>query len=419
MAAAAVLTEAAGAVLSEAARAMVVARRPAGGWSAPDRGRPRVTILQRRLVQYRVGLFDRLREECAKAGIDLHVVYGQPSPADATRNDSGHLAWADEVRSRWLTVRGTELLWQPCPRRARHADLVVLTQETKILSNYPIQLRRMVARNRPGRRRVAYWGHGRNLQSPAPNGLRERWKRLFTKRVDWWFAYTGGTRDFLKGQGYPPDRITVLDNAIDNEAFLADLATVSDATLDDLRRSIDLAPGAPLGIYCGALYVDKRVDLLAEVARRVHEGEPSFRLVVIGDGPARGELEAQLADCPWARLVGARTGADKAAWFRLAAVQISPGAVGLHVLDSFASGVPLFTTDNARHGPEIDYLDNGDNGFVLADDPDVMAKAILDLLGDPERRASVVAAARRAADRYTLANMTANFVAGIQACLAR
>lgn len=411
------LTEAAGAVLGEAARAMAVARRPVTGRSGPARHRPRVTILQRRLVQYRVGLFERLREECDKVGIELRVVYGQPSPADATRNDSAHLSWADEVRSRWFTVRGTELLWQPCPRRARHADLVVLTQEIKILSNYPFQLRRMAGRNRPGRRRVAYWGHGRNLQSAAPDGLRERWKRLFTKQVDWWFAYTGETRDFLEGQGYPADRITVLDNAIDNEAFLADLAAASDATLDELRRSIDLAPGAPLGIYCGALYTDKRVDLLADVAHRIHDEEPSFRLVVIGDGPARAELEAQLADCPWAQLVGARTGIDKAAWFRLATVQISPGAVGLHVLDSFASGVPLFTTHNARHGPEIDYLDDGANGFVVADAPDVMAKAILDLLADGERRAAVVAAARRAADRYTLANMTANFVAGIQACL--
>lgn len=413
----AALTEAAGAVLSQAAGA--IAWRPVNGRLGTDHDRPRVAILQRRLVQYRVGLFERLRDECDKAGIELRVVYGQPSPADATRNDSAHLSWADEVHSRWFTVRGTELLWQPCPRPAREADLVVLTQEIKILSNYPFQLRRLVSRRRSGRRQVAYWGHGRNLQSAAPNGLRERWKRLFTKQVDWWFAYTGETRDFLEGQGYPASRITVLDNAIDNETFMADLAAVSDATLDELRCSIDLAPGAPLGIYCGALYADKRVDLLAEVARRVHDGEPSFRLVVIGDGPARSELEAQLADCPWARLVGARTGMDKAAWFRLATVQISPGAVGLHVLDSFASGVPLFTTDNARHGPEIDYLDNGRNGFVVPDDPDAMSQAILGLLADDDRRAAVVAAARKAADRYTLGNMTANFVAGIQACLGR
>jgi L-malate glycosyltransferase len=385
---------------------------------AEDHHRPTVAILQRRLVQYREGLFDRLRQECDEAGIELRVVYGQPSARDATRNDAGSLPWADVVRSRWMTVAGIELLWQPCPRPARQADLVVLTQEIKILSNYPFHLTRLLARRQHERRRVAYWGHGRNLQSPRPNGLRERWKRLFTTRVDWWFAYTGHTRDILVRQGFPPERITVLDNAIDNEAFRADLLAVDDDTLAECRSQISLAPGSPLGLYCGALYEDKRVDLLAAVAERIHAADPSFRLVVIGDGPARAELEQLLTGKPWAHCVGARTGLEKAAWFRLAAVLLSPGAVGLHVLDSFASGVPLFTTVNALHGPEIDYLDHGRNGFVVSDDPDIQARAVLDLLTDPARRAAVAEAARLDAGRYTLDNMTANFVSGIQAALA-
>jgi glycosyltransferase involved in cell wall biosynthesis len=384
--------------------------------------RPRVAILQRRLVAYRVGLFERLRDECDKAGIELRVVYGQPSPLDATRNDSAHLAWADEVHSRWLTVAGTELLWQPCPREVRHCDLVILTQESRILSNYPFLLARLLARlpggRRGGRRRLASWGHGRNLQSTSPDGWRERWKGVFVNRVDWWFAYTGHTRDILTGQGFPPSRITCLDNAIDNDAFVADLAAAGRRQLDELRCLIDLAPGAPLGLYCGALYPDKRVDLMVAVADRVHDADPSFRLVVIGDGPDRPELERLVAAKPWARWVGALGGVDKAAWFRLATVLLSPGAVGLHVLDSFASGVPLFTTANARHGPEIDYLEHGRNGFVTDDDPDLMARAVLDLLADPSRLASVAAAATDAAGRLTLGNMTANFVAGILQCLA-
>jgi L-malate glycosyltransferase len=380
------------------------------------RSQPRVTILQRRLVQYRVGLFERLRVECEAAGIELRVVYGQPSRQDATRNDSGHLAWGDEVRSRWITIGETELLWQPCPRRARQCDLIVLTQESRILSNYPFLIRRRLSRGRH-RRRVAYWGHGRNLQSTRPDGWRERWKQLFLSEVDWWFAYTGQTRDILTAGGFPASQITCLENAIDNEAFVADLAKVSDDMLQQLRQQVDLAPDAPLGLYCGALYSDKRVDLLVDVARLVHAANPSFRLVVIGDGPARPELEALMADKPWASCVGAKNGVDKAAWFRLATVLISPGAVGLHVLDSFASGVPLFTTTNARHGPEIDYLEHDRNGFIVNDDPERQAQAILDLLADPVRLAAVVEAGRQAASRLTVANMTANFVSGMVQCL--
>jgi hypothetical protein len=171
-------------------------------------GAPRVTILQRRLIQYRVSLFDRLRKECEAAGIELRLVYGQASASDAKRNDSATLPWADEVKSTWFNVGPTEILWQPCPQPARDCDLVVLTQESKILSNYPFLVQREAGRRRADRRRVAYWGHGRNLQSGAPDGLRERWKALLVNRVDWWFAYTGNTRDILLSAGYPRARIT-------------------------------------------------------------------------------------------------------------------------------------------------------------------------------------------------------------------
>jgi glycosyltransferase involved in cell wall biosynthesis len=374
-----------------------------------------VSILQRRLVNYRVGLFERLHERCDDHGIELRLVYGQPSPNDAKRNDSASLPWADEVDARWFSLRGSELLWQPCPRQARNADLVILTQENRILSNLPFLASRPLSS-----RRLAYWGHGRNLQAADAEGPKEKWKELLSTRVDWWFGYTGQTRDILTGNGFPAERITVLDNAIDNEAFERDLEAVTDGTLAERRAEIDLAPDGRLGFYCGALYEDKRIDLMVEVAERIHRQEPGFRLVVVGDGPDRPRLERLMAPHPWAHWVGSKTGPEKAAWFRLADVILSPGLVGLHVLDSFAAGVPLFTTRSAKHGPEIDYLEHGVNGFVLdEDDPDRFAAEVVALLRDPIRLAGVVEAGRKAASRYTLANMAENFVAGIVECLDR
>ena len=248
--------------------------------------------------------------------------------------------------------------------------------------------------------------------------MSERFKALFTTRIDWWFAYTSGTVDILTRAGYPAERITRLDNAIDDQAFTADLTAVDDNTLARLRSEIDLADGAPLGLYCGALYAEKRVDQLIEAADLIHQSIPGFRLVVIGDGPDRPKLEQLMAAKPWARCVGAQTGIDKAAWFRLATVQLSPGAVGLHVLDSFLSGVPLITTGSALHGPEVDYLDNGVNGVLTEDSLEVFAQEAAALLKDRDRYRAMVEAGRKAAEHYTMANMVANFVDGIEAALA-
>lgn len=374
---------------------------------------PKVTILQHRLLHYRVGFFERLRAECERRGIELHLVHGQPSPRESRKKDTGFIPWADRVRNRWVTVLGRDILWQPFPRELRDSDLIVIMQENRILSNYPLMLRRYWG----ARARFAYWGHGKNFQSDAPTGLRERWKRMLLTQVDWWFAYTGLTRKILIECGFPADRITCLNNAIDNAGFLADLAGVSADMLARIRRDLDLAPDGPLGIYCGSLYPDKRLDTLAAAAERIHAAIPAFRLAVIGDGPSRSDLEARLARHDWARCVGAKRGIEKAAYFKLASVVLSPGAVGLHVLDAFCAGLPMFTTATARHGPEIEYLENGTNGFVVSDDPATYADAVIGLLQDDERYAALCAAAAAASRRYTLDNMVDNFVQGILASL--
>ena len=375
--------------------------------------RARVAITQHRLLHYRQAFFDRLRTACAERGIELRLVHGQPSPAEALKNDVGQLAWADLMRNRFLRVRGVDLVWQPYPATLRDADLIVLIQENRILSNYPWLLRLGVR----GSQRIAFWGHGRNLQSAAPQGIRERWKRWFVNRVDWWFGYTESTRNILHADGFPAERISVLDNAIDNDQFMADLAGVTPGQLQACQERLGVQAGAPVGLYCGSLYPDKRLDLLLAAADIVHAQRPEFRLVVVGDGPSRPVVTDAGASRPWLQWVGVQRGSDKAAWFRAATLYLSPGAVGLHVLDAFCAGIPMITTAGARHGPEISYLESGRNGFVVPDDARAYAQTVLQLLDDPARLDQVRAAAAQDARRYTLDNMVKRFVAGIEACL--
>lgn len=376
--------------------------------------RAKVVVSQHRLLHYRQEFFDRLHRACRERDIELHLLHGQPSSEEALKKDVGSLPWADVVRNRFVRVGGRDVLWQPFPDHLRDADLVVLMQENRIVSNYPWLLRWRV---RPGQR-IGYWGHGRNLQSHAPDGWRERWKRWFVCRVDWWFAYTDATRAILRADGFPDERITVLDNAIDNEQFVRDLQAVTPAMRDACRQRIDAAASSPVGLYCGSLYVDKRLELLVEAGDRVHARRPDFRLVVVGDGPSRDIVTDAARTRPWLHWVGVQRGVDKAAWFSIANAYLSPGAVGLHVLDAFCAGIPMITTDSARHGPEISYLQSGRNGLVVQADAAAYADAYLGLLDDPAAMQSVCRAAAQDARRYTLDNMVRRFVEGIEGCLA-
>jgi L-malate glycosyltransferase len=370
--------------------------------------------MQHRLLHYRQAFFDRLQSACVDRHIELRLVHGQPSAFETLKKDVGHLPWADVVRNRFWRIGGADLVWQPFPAVLRDADLVVLMQENRLLSNYPWLLRLGVGANQ----RVAYWGHGRNLQSASPNGLRERWKRWFVNRVDWWFAYTDLTRSILCSDGYPSDRITVLNNAIDNDQFIHDLSSVSPERLQACRERIYANPGAPIGLYCGSLYPDKRLDLLIAAADIVHAQYANFRLVVVGDGPSRSLVTSAAAVRPWLHWVGVQRGVDKAAWFRLANAYLSPGAVGLHVLDAFCAGIPMITTVAARHGPEIAYLQSGRNGYVVEADARIYSETYLGLLRAPARLEQIRTTAMNDANRYSLDCMVARYLDGIERCLA-
>lgn len=374
----------------------------------------KVVIFQYRLLHYRVELFERLRKQCLGRNITLHLVHGQASPRELAKKDEGRLPWARTVANRFWEMRARDLVWEPFPTELRDADLVVVMQENRILSNYPLLFSRLWSP-----RKVAFWGHGVNFQARSPLGLRERWKRLILKRVDWWFAYTELSANIVRSAGYPSDRITCLNNSIDNEGFEQDLTNVETAQVRSLRSRIDASAEAPVGLFCGSLYPDKRLDYLFAAAELIHASLPDFRLVVIGDGPSAIEIRAAMQTRPWIHWVGVKKGAEKAAWFRLANVIMNPGLVGLHVLDSFCAGIPMVTTAEARHSPEIAYLKNGVNGIVVRGGPEDYAEAVVGLLKDCARLDAIGRAARQDARRYTLDNMVHRFADGIERCLSK
>jgi glycosyltransferase involved in cell wall biosynthesis len=372
-----------------------------------------VVCFQQHLTHYREAFFQRSRDRLAECAIRFDLVHGAPDAAAKIRNDRGQLPWAYEVEPVTIKIYGTSGVWVPMAEGIMTPQLVVVTQENRLLANYAWLLRGHL-----GGPKVAFWGHGRNFQANAPAGLREQWKKLLVGRVDWWFAYTQMTRDILLGDAYPDERITVLDNAIDNDAFQRDLASVTDADLIALRAKVSVGEKGPVGIFCGSLYPDKRVGLMIKAADRIRAAIPSFSLVVIGDGPSADEVKAAALSRPWLHWVGVQKGREKAAWFKLASVVFNPGSVGLHILDSFCSGVPMVTTSDARHGPEIAYLDNGFNGLLATGGAATYAHAVVSLLSDHAAFEAMRANALASASRYTLDNMVTQFCDGIERCLA-
>jgi len=372
----------------------------------------KVVVFQYRLLHYRTKLFEQLRAACAAKGIQLELVHGQASKRESVKKDEGTLPWAHRVRNRFLEVGNRDIVWQPFPSALKDADLVIVMQESRILSNYPLLLSRLWSR-----RKVAYWGHGKNFQSDAPTGLREQWKDFLLNRVDWWFAYTSMTVDILTKAGYPSSQITQLDNAIDSSSFKADLASWNISDIEAEKVRLGMVASAPVGVFCGSLYPDKRLDLLIEASDLIKQKIPEFALVVIGDGPSMPQMRDAATTRPWMHLLGVRKGREKALYFRMGDVMLNPGLVGLHIVDAFCSSMVMMTTRTARHSPEVAYLRDGENGIYSGATPAEYSQAVLDVIQDPGRLQRMKATSLADSDHYTLENMVKQFANGIEAAV--
>ena len=372
----------------------------------------KVVIFQYRLLHYRTILFEQLRRACASKGIQLELVYGQASRRESVKKDEGSLPWAHKVKNKFIEVGARDIVWQPYPSELKDADLVIVMQESRILSNYPLLISRLWSA-----RKVAYWGHGKNFQSDAPSGVREQWKNFLLKHVDWWFAYTGMTVDILKKAGYPTAQITCLDNAIDTSSFKADLASWSADEVVAAKQRLDISDDAPVGVFCGSLYPDKKLDLLVAATDLIRQRIPNFALVVIGDGPSMPEMRAAAATRPWIHLLGVCKGREKALYFRMGDVMLNPGLVGLHIVDAFCAGMVMMTTHKARHSPEVAYLRDGENGVYSDETPQAYSQAVLDVLEDTDRLTRMKATALTDSEHYTLENMVQRFADGIEAAV--
>jgi glycosyltransferase involved in cell wall biosynthesis len=184
-----------------------------------------------------------------------------------------------------------------------------------------------------------------------------------------------------------------------------------------MKLALDLPLDLPLGLYCGSLYEEKRLDYLLEAAKLIAERIPGFRLIIVGAGPESSAIQRASEVCDYVVYPGPAFNRDKAVYFRMADVFLNPGLVGLGILDSFAAGLPFITTSAAKHSPEIAYLAHGDNGLLIQGDSRDFALAVVGVLQDPELLRKMKRGAQLAADRYTVENMVENVKKGILECL--
>lgn len=183
-------------------------------------------------------------------------------------------------------------------------------------------------------------------------------------------------------------RLKVWGRGVDTQHFHPDRRS------EAWRESVGCRPGEILLLYVGRLAREKRVDLLADALR----GLEGVRLVLVGDGPARVELQQRMQGLP-VYFTGYLKGLELATAYASADLFVFPSdteTFGQVVQEAMASGLSVV---GARSGGTLDLVQEGVTGCLF--EPNVasdLRSHLRRLLANPDTRVAMGQAGRATAE---------------------
>lgn len=242
-----------------------------------------------------------------------------------------------------------------------------------------------------GARAVVETYHGREGWRRGPVRGRFFPDRAIARLLDRVIAVSEAARAFLiASKGYPADRVVVVPNGRDLSVYRP-----ADGR-EAVRRALGLDPARPLVGVVGRLETQKGHRYLLDAWPEVLRDVPAARLLVVGDGSLRADLEAR-ALAPDLKDSVIFTG------FRPDIPRVL-GALDLLVLPSLYEGMPLTAIEASAMAlpvvatsvdgtPEV--VQDGETGrLVPPADPPALAQAVRALLVDPGRARAMGRAGR-------------------------
>jgi glycosyltransferase involved in cell wall biosynthesis len=260
--------------------------------------------------------------------------------------------------------------------------------------------------------RMAMIGSGVPLVSTCHNWLDEDWRTYLYGVVDRYVlrsfprvvAVSEEVRQRLLEAGVHHQRIRIIRNGIDLRPFTVERGPDPDDWSQDRPAVVGMV---------ARLSAEKGVDLFLHAAAQVAGTMPHARFVVVGDGPDREQLEAlidQLRLRPYVSMLGRRNDMPaQYASFDLLVSSSRKEGLPIAILEAMASGLPVVAT---TVGDVLNVVRNGETGILLpTGDPGALASAIVDLLGDRDKRRRLGSVARQLVEsQYSAERMSNDYL---------
>ena len=204
-----------------------------------------------------------------------------------------------------------------------------------------------------------------------------KWLKDFMQKCQHIIIPSESLKDFLVKEYGLDAHFTVIPTGTNLEPFL-------NADGDAVRKEKDWQDETIL-ISVGRLAPEKNWETLLRAFAIIYPKHPDLRLVLIGDGPSREDLQSLagelgvaervtfLGSIPFGEVPAYLKAADL---FSFASVTETQGLV---TIEAMAAGLPVVAVDGSG---TRDIVEHGKEGYLVENDPEALAKALHDLLSD-------------------------------------
>jgi glycosyltransferase involved in cell wall biosynthesis len=242
--------------------------------------------------------------------------------------------------------------------------------------------------------------------------IARRLERFLYARANHILVNSPAYRDHLiQEKGISPAKITLIANGVDANLF-------KETPAADMRGLLGIN-GEFVAMYAGALGLANDIRLVLDTAERLST-EPSVRIVLVGDGKERANLERQARTAGLRNVIfaGSQPKASIPAYLAaadccIAVLQNIPMFTTTYpnkVFDYMAAGKPTVLAIDGVIRKVIEAAQGGI--FVRPGDPDAMAEAILQLQRDRKTAVQMGANAQRfVAKNFDRAQQAQQFIA--------
>jgi glycosyltransferase involved in cell wall biosynthesis len=257
---------------------------------------------------------------------------------------------------------------------------------------------------------------------------RSAWKERVKRRIVKLFpaGLVGGSRsmEYLAGLGVPRNHVFTPYDVVDNKHFSCGAATARQHP-EVVRRQYGLPERYFLSI--SRLVPQKNIVGLLEAYALYRSASCSGRvwsLVLVGDGPQRGQIETRIRELgleSQVTMVGFRQYPELPAFYGLADAFVLPSSCepwGLVVNEAMAAGLPVLVSERCGCAPDL--VDDGRNGFLFdPSDPRQLASHMAKIAADGCDREAMGQRSREIINEWSTDNFARNLWRSCSAALLR